>query len=252
MIQIPRSWLFGLSILMLCLFPGLPSRGQGLHEGARPADRLLTLPALTLFAPPAPQAPNPGAKYPMLSLGLRVGSFSLLESDAQETYGLMPLIGADVKLHLGKLPLAAQTSIDWSFGTGEVEDKDVPGVTLLKDADSEINVYVWRLTAILEPAPGVWGSPDGSFYVTPYVGAGIGLHIVDEEIDGDTALGELSEKASESVVGYHAIGGVDLVFRKSFSLGVEVMYTTAEIENALDEDLDIGGFGAMVTFRFHL
>lgn len=187
--------------------------------------------------------------FPNFTFGARGGSFYLNDSDTEDTYGLLPLIGADAKLHLGRIHLAIQTSFDWSFGTGDVDD--IPGVTVV-DSDSDITLYAWRVTALLEPIPGTWGSETGGFYVTPYLGVGVGLHIVDQDVDADTTLGQLSESASESVVGYHAVGGIDFVFRKTFSIGAEILYTTARIEDALDEKIDIGGFGGTVTLRIHL
>jgi hypothetical protein len=179
------------------------------------------------------------------SAGLRVGGFVFSDSDADDIYGPLPVFGIDlIKFHFFDLPLAAQTSFDFAGGDG---DPDVSGPGVIA-SDSDIFLFNWRLSLLVEPPPGAWGNRDGSFYVTPYAGGGIGVHYVEETVDVDTVSGSASDTNSDANVGFHIMAGIDFVFAWHFSAGVEFLYTTAEIDGA-DGDIDLGGFAVTANFK---
>ena len=219
---------------------------------ARPGSGLAS-PLLPAIQPaPAPAAPAAEEARPSyFTFGLRGGVFGIADEDGDEVYGAMLQFGADVKLHIWKLPLALQIGYDLARGEGSTDDYGgVDGV----DAEGRLVFWNLRLSLIVEPPPGLFGSGPDGFYVTPYVGGGIGHHVIEIDLEGDTALGPFDETVTEERVGYHALAGIDFVIAGLFSVGLELMWSTVQVSDPLDEDetLDYGGLSASLTLRFHL
>lgn len=189
---------------------------------------------------PAPRAPH-------LVGGVRAGGFAITDEDADEFYGGLIQYGADARLHIWKLPLAVQAGFDYAFGSGDSDD--YPGAEGI-DAEGDIVFQAYRLSVLLAPPPGLFGS--SGFYVTPYVGGGLGYHILSVDITGDTPVGQLDESVTQTSEGYHALAGIDFVFGSLISVGLEVLWTTVKVEDPLENELDFGGLSAALTLRVHL
>ena len=189
--------------------------------------------------------------YPWVSVGLRGGVFAVTDEDSEEVYGAMLMYGADLKVHIWKLPLAVQLGYDLARGEGSTDDY---GGTKGVDATGRVIFWNLRISLILEPPPGLFGPSSGGFYVTPYVGGGIGYHVIEVDLEGDTNLGPFDETVTDERIGYHALLGIDFVFAKLFSVGMEFMWTTVQIEDPLDADetLEFGGLSASLSLRFHI
>lgn len=178
------------------------------------------------------------------SAALRLGGYVFTDDEAGDIYGALPLLGADFRYHFFSLPLAAQTSFDFAGGDG---DPDISGPGVI-ESDSEIFLFNWRLSLLLEPPPGTFGTRDGSFYVTPYGGGGIGLHYVDEFVEVDTLTFSSEEDETNTDIGFHLVAGIDFVFAWHFSVGVEVFYATSDVDGVIDA-IDTDGFGVTATIK---
>lgn len=89
----------------------------------------------------------------------------------------------------------------------------------------------------------------------PYVGAGVGYYMVEEEIDAEVYDYEYDEyytvrgSDEDNVLGLHAVVGFDARTRTGSSFTGEVRWSTADGE-IWGEDLDFGGLTASVGYRF--
>jgi opacity protein-like surface antigen len=186
------------------------------------------------------------SSYPSLppfSAGARLGGAFFTDSGARDLYDGLLHSGADFKLHFFNLPLAAQTSFDFSGGDGD----DPAGLGFTAE-DIDIFLFNWRVSLLLEPPPAYLG--DRNFYVQPYVGGGIGVHFVEEEISSRGPFFIASESESRSAFGYHAVAGIDFVFASHASFGVEALYTDAAMDTPLT-DHEVGGFAISASFKWH-
>ncbi|MBL7133789.1 MAG: hypothetical protein ISS78_06805 [Phycisphaerae bacterium] len=89
--------------------------------------------------------------------------------------------------------------------------------------ESELSAFAWRLTAFLEPRPGKWGSADGDFYFNPYIGAGVGYHVLREQLSVSLAYQALQVDETVDGLGFHAVLGADFVIKRRLSLGFSLI-----------------------------
>ena len=176
------------------------------------------------------------------SLGLRFGAFDFTENDLNDALDMVPLLGVDAKLHVPHAPLAAQTSFDVSFGSAG----DLPDTT-----DYSATLFSWRLTALLEPPPRAWGTKDGKFYVMPYVGGGVGVHVFMDDLQVKGEGSSVNDESTDAVFGLHAVVGVDFVIAEEISMGAEFMYTWTTEANTSIGDVEVGGIGVAGAIKVH-
>lgn len=180
---------------------------------------------------------------PHFSTGLRLGGGFFTDSNARDLYDGLFYSGVDFKLHFYNLPLAAQTSFDFAGGDG-----NDPFEFGFAADDIDIFLFNWRVSVLLEPPPAYLG--DQYFYVQPYIGGGVGVHHVDEEISSFAGPFFIEDNESRSAFGWHALAGIDFVFGSHASFGVEAMYSDASMDTPLT-DLEVGGWAISASFKWH-
>ncbi len=232
------------------LDPSGPGSWLAAHPLATPPPAV-PLPVISVISPALASPTLERESFPWVTIGLRGGVFAVTDKDSDEVYGAMLMYGADLKVHIWKLPLAVQLGYDLAKGEGSTDDyAGMDGV----DATGRVIFWNYRVSLILEPPPGLFGPKSGGFYVTPYVGGGIGQHTIEIDLEGNTQLGPFDKEVRDQRIGYHALLGIDFVFAKLFSVGLEFMWTTVEVEDPLDSDetLEYGGLSLGLTVRFHI
>ena len=225
-----------------------------MHRRHVPSSAVLAVLALSLLCA-APRAhgqeywtvQDPLANF---STGFRFGGYVLTDDDARDTYEGLGVFGIDLKYHFFDLPLALSTSFDFLGGDGDpdVTDPDVavPGIV---DADADVQLFNWRLTAVFEPPAGYFGDAYGHFYVNPYVGGGLGLHYAWEEIEREGFFFRTETDESSTSIGFHGLAGIDFVFGTFFSAGLEVLYATSTVDGVVSAH-DFDGFMITGSLRF--
>ena len=89
---------------------------------------------------------------------------------------------------------------------------------------------------------GAWGTEDGDLYVNPYLGLGLGYHRIQEELSMTSSWGDTYGAGEDlNAFGSHAVLGVDLVFRRKFSLGCSLVSSMANADGGWQGDTEIGG-----------
>ena len=168
------------------------------------------------------------------SFGVRFGAFAFRNDIGNQVYGTFPTIGLELKRHMGESLFALSTSVDFAGGEGEP-------ITFNATGNSDINVFSWRVTALLEPKPGTWGSVDKQFYFNPYIGIGLGYHMINENISVSSFGQSVSGSGNFGGVGGHAIIGADFVIKRKFSLGFAFLSTVVSNDSGWQGDTDLGG-----------
>ncbi len=188
------------------------------------------------------------AYYPhehYFSVGIRAGGMVLTDEDARDIYDDgVGTFGLDFHFHFFDWPLATRGSFDFSAGDGD-PNESLPGVL---DTDADLFLFNSRLSLVLEPPPGFWGSPNGDFYVTPYIGAGVGLHYVEEDVDRLTTFGITHDDDSDANIGFHLVGGIDFTFAEHYAAGLEVLYVHSNLDSTFSS-VEFDGIGIMATFK---
>ena len=178
--------------------------------------------------------------FPKTALGLRVGTFQFSDNLADEIFGNSFLVGFDAKHHIGDTPLGISASTDLAIGSGDVQEFGTPvGLDTFQ--------LSLRVTGYLEPPPGFFSTDSGNFWVNPYLGAGVGVHFVDVSA---SALGARAA-VSDVAVGYHLVAGADFVFSRRFSIGPEILWTSADLSDMdFGSDSDVGGLTVSASLKF--
>jgi hypothetical protein len=164
------------------------------------------------------------------------------DADEQDQIGLMFDFGGDWPISIAVDILQSDEDASYSYtysypGPGGV------GVYIDIEADIEVTITELQL--------GVRKS-FGEKVTRPYIGGG--LAIADAEVELELSapvLGSASFDESETGVGLWANVGVGFRIGRRFNAGIDVRYSTVEVEFE-DEDIDVGGlaYGAVLGFRW--
>lgn len=181
---------------------------------------------------PSPVIVVPADDLYLNDLGFRVGAFSFSNSAARNSYESLDMFGIDWKHHFASSPFAVSTSLDFASGQGQSLLVNWNLGTPVSTT-STLSSIAWRGTFLLEPQPGTWGSADGNFYVTPYLGVGVGSQVWVEAstVSGQDNYGDSIQGLATAVVAgfdLHAVLGVDLVIQRRLAMGISFMSTWAE------------------------
>ncbi len=154
---------------------------------------------------------------------------------ANQIYHTMPMLGIDLKRHLGSWPFAISTSLDFFGGTGNaITEGDATGAATLSG-------YDWRATFLLEPRPGALGSSDGGIYFNPYLGVGLGYQWLNERYEGQALGYSVSGSSNINGAASHFVLGADLIIRRRLTLGVSWITTFATGTTWRGSSTDLGG-----------
>lgn len=104
------------------------------------------------------------------------------------------------------------------------------------EGDTEVDILSQGLYSMF----GIEGSalykiPAQNIY--PYIGAGLGYYVPDNDLDRDTefflrdVLGVVGEDDLESGVGYHVLAGFSFPIAQGLAFGVNVKYLFLEVDN---------------------
>jgi hypothetical protein len=178
-------------------------------------------------------------------VGAHVGGFVSNNEDVNRIFGTMPIAGVDAAYHLGSWPLALSTSVDF-FGMTGASFASGSNYSMTSD----LMGFDWRATLLLEPPPGTWRLPGHDIYFNPFVGGGYGYQEVDLTMHETFNNSSMSQPFSGW--GAHAVAGVDVVFRRRFTVGASWLGTFYTVSNSQVNDLDLGGNSVLldVNFRF--
>lgn len=180
-------------------------------------------------------APETDENTRLTSFGARFGGFAFRNEVLNHVYGTLPSFGIELKRHFASSFLAASTSLDFYGGQGDP-------ITFNSTGNSEVSSLAWRVTAVLQPQPGTWGSEDGDFYVNPHFGIGLGYYRFAEEMSVTSQWGHtFSDRSDLDGFGGHANLGIDCVFQNKFSLGCSLVSSVVNMDAGWQGNTDLGG-----------
>jgi hypothetical protein len=139
-----------------------------------------------------------------LGLGVRAGTTKLEDPNTGESFDTMTMFGGHLKI--GTLPIIdLEASAEYAQ---KKYDFDIP-IPQAEDLGAEVT---FRLVSLRASAKYSFSPPLSP--IKPYVGAGLGMHLMTSTIDvpGTEYVIPLEEDYSESKTGAHALGGVLLSF----------------------------------------
>jgi opacity protein-like surface antigen len=139
-----------------------------------------------------------------LGFGVRAGTTKLEDPNTGESFDAMAMFGGHLKI--GTLPI-----IDLEASAEYAQKKYDIGISIPQadDFSGEVTFRIVSLNASAKYSISPPLSP-----IKPYVGAGLGMHLMTSTIDlpGTQYTIPLNEDYSESKTGAHALGGVLLTF----------------------------------------
>ena len=139
-----------------------------------------------------------------LGFGIRAGTTKLEDPNTGESFDTMTMFGGHLKI--GTLPIIdLEASAEYAQ---KKYDITVP-IPEVEDLSGEVTFRIVSLRASAKYSISPPLSP-----IKPYVGAGLGMHLMTSTIDlpGTQYTIPLNEDYSESKTGAHALGGVLLSF----------------------------------------
>jgi len=139
-----------------------------------------------------------------LGFGIRAGTTKLEDPNTGESFDTMTMFGGHLKI--GTLPI-----IDLEASAEYAQKKYDIGISIPQadDLNGEVTFRIVSLRASAKYSISPPLSP-----IKPYIGAGLGMHLMSSTIDlpGTQYTIPLNEDYSESKTGAHALGGVLLSF----------------------------------------
>ncbi len=139
-----------------------------------------------------------------LGLGVRAGTTKLEDPNTGESFDTMTMFGGHLKI--GTLPII---DLEASAEYAQKKYDIVIPIPQVEDLGGEVTFRIVSLRASAKYSFSPPLSP-----IKPYVGAGLGMHLMSSTIDlpGTDYVIPLDEDYSESKTGAHALGGVLLSF----------------------------------------
>jgi hypothetical protein len=157
-----------------------------------------------------------------LGFGVRAGMTKLEDPNTGESFDAMTMFGGHLKI--GTLPI-----IDLEASAEYAQKKYDITIPEIEDLSGEVTFRIVSLRASAKYSISPPLSP-----IKPYVGAGLGMHLMTSTIDlpGTDYTVPINEDYSESKTGAHALGGVLLTFPiLPFEIFAEGRYSVIFAEN---------------------
>lgn len=178
-------------------------------------------------------------------IGFKVGYFKPTEEAINEIYGGGISFGADLAI-LVSSGLGGVISIEVFQKSGEplIFDPD----QLIEESEAKISIVSISVSGIYRLS-----SPKTSTY--PYLGAGLGLYRVDEELTVQTQEGSFSASFSKNQLGFQAIGGIQTSISSKSYIFLEAKYSSVSVSGSGGlggTDVNLGGLSLFLGTGFNL
>lgn len=173
-----------------------------------------------------------------VDVDIKAGAFMPSEDAMDEVYGEGTVVGGDLIFWSGRR--------GFSLGLGYMEQDGEPYTAGYVDSSSsEITITSLKLTGLFR----IYNEAVER-RVYPYFGMGALVCGVDEKVSFTSGYTTGSASASETAYGLLGLAGINIILSDKVSLFVEAELSSADFENQLGEDVDVGGLTIFTGIRF--